>query len=53
MDKNEKVITSLGFLEVDEGQNKVQGWGMFFLFWHFDVSFSPSFVSHIVFLDVF
>jgi hypothetical protein len=23
MDKNEEVITSLGFLEVDEGQNKV------------------------------
>jgi hypothetical protein len=30
MDDNEKVIASLGLLEVDEGQNKV--WGLNFLF---------------------
>ncbi len=35
MDENEKVITSLGLLEVDEGQNKVQGLGMFYFFFAF------------------
>ncbi len=35
MDENEKVIASLGLLEVDEVQNKVQGSGMFYFFFAF------------------
>jgi hypothetical protein len=51
MDDNEEVIASLDLLEVDEGQNKVCGLGMFFnCLLHFDVFFFQVLCHNLCFL---